>query len=99
MAARSGEVSTFQLGQEPGPFGLGSGLPHDPTAVDRLTLALGFARRPIGLKVINTERVGVVPMGVQRVHQRRPFLDHPDPRMAVAVDPALPIKPSALIQI
>jgi hypothetical protein len=25
-------------------------------------------------------------MGVQRVHQRRPFLDHADPRMAVAVD-------------
>lgn len=28
-------------------------------------------------------------MGVQRVHQRRPFLDHPDPGMAVAVDPTL----------
>ena len=28
-------------------------------------------------------------MSVQRVHQRRPFLDHPDPRMAVAVDPTL----------
>ena len=28
-------------------------------------------------------------MGVQRRHQRRPFLDHPDPRMAVTVDPTL----------
>jgi hypothetical protein len=28
-------------------------------------------------------------MGVQRMHQRGPFLDHPDPGMAVAVDPTL----------
>jgi hypothetical protein len=28
-------------------------------------------------------------MGVQRMDQRRPFLDHSDPRMAVAVDPTL----------
>lgn len=28
-------------------------------------------------------------MGVQRMHQRRPFLDHPDPCMAVTMDPTL----------
>ena len=28
-------------------------------------------------------------MGVQRMHHRRPFLDDPNPRVAVAVDPTL----------
>jgi hypothetical protein len=83
------EISSLQFFQELGPFRLGSGLPHDPAAVDRLTLTLGLTRRPVWQKIIDTERVGVGPMGVQRVHQRRSLLDHPDPRMAVAVDPTL----------
>jgi hypothetical protein len=54
-----------------------------------LTLAIGFARRPVRQEVLDSERLGVGPVGVQRMHHRRPFLDHPDPRMAAAVDPTL----------
>ena len=54
-----------------------------------MTLALGLARRPIRQKVIDTERFGVCPMRVQRMHHRRPLLDHTNPCVAVAVDPPL----------
>ena len=59
QAARNREISAFQFGQELGPLGLGSGLPHDLAAVDRLTLALGLAGRAVRQQVIDTERLGV----------------------------------------
>ena len=40
-------------------------------------------------QVGDAKRFGVGVVGVQRVHQRRPFLDDPHPRMAMAVDPTL----------
>ncbi len=45
QVARSLEISSFQFGQQLGPFGFGSSLPHDCAAVDRLTLARGFLGR------------------------------------------------------
>jgi len=52
-------------------------------------LARRCAGRTVRQQVVDAEwfRVGVV--GVQRVHQRRPFLDDPHSRMAMAVDPTL----------
>ena len=57
--------------------------------MDRLTLARGFAGRTVRQQVVDAERFGVGVVGVQRVHQRRPFLDDPHPRVAMAVDPTL----------
>ena len=45
--ARTGQISTFQLGQQFRSFGLGSGLSHDLASVHCLTLAFGRACRPI----------------------------------------------------
>ena len=45
--ARTSQISAFQLGQQFGSFGLGSGLSHDLASVHRLTLAFGRACRPI----------------------------------------------------
>jgi hypothetical protein len=56
--------------------------------VDRLTLARGCAGGTVRQEVVAAERFGVGVVGVQRVHQRRPFLDDPNTRVAVAVDPA-----------
>ena len=47
QVARSLEISLFQFGQQFGSFGLGSSLPHDCAAVDRLTLARGFRGRSV----------------------------------------------------
>ena len=47
QVARNLEISSFQFGQQLGPFGLGSSLPHDCAAVDRLTLARGFLGRSV----------------------------------------------------
>ena len=87
--ARNRLISSLKLRQQLRPFGLGSSLPHHRAAVDRLTLASGCAGRTIREQVIDPEWFGVDVVGVQRVHQRRPFLDDPNTRVAVAVDPTL----------
>ena len=45
--ARTGSISAFQLSQQFGSFGLGSGFSHDFAPLHRLTLALGHACRTI----------------------------------------------------
>ena len=45
--ARTGSISAFQLDQQFGSFGFGSGLSHDFAAVHRLALAFGHACRTI----------------------------------------------------
>jgi hypothetical protein len=57
--------------------------------VDRLTLARRCAGRTVRQQVVDAERFGVGVVGVQRMHQRRPFLDDSHSRMAMAVDPTL----------
>jgi hypothetical protein len=85
--ARNRLISSLKLRQQLRPFGLGSSFPHHRAAVDRLTLASGCVGRTIREQVIDPEWFGVDVVGVQRVHQRRPFLDDPNTRVAVAVDP------------
>src|SRR5271166_1817100 len=45
--ARTGSISAFQLSQQFGSFGLGSGFSHDFAPLHRLTLAFGHACRTI----------------------------------------------------
>src|SRR5208337_1955150 len=45
--ARTGSISAFQLDQQFGSFGFGSGLSHDFAPVHRLALAFGHACRTI----------------------------------------------------
>ena len=45
--ARTGSISAFQLDQQFGSFGFGSGLSHDFAPVYRLALAFGHACRTI----------------------------------------------------
>src|SRR5271157_2120585 len=45
--ARTGSISAFQLGQQFGSFGLGSGFSHDFAPLHRLTLVFGHACRTI----------------------------------------------------
>ena len=57
--------------------------------MDRLTLTSRCAGRTVRQQVVDAEQFGVGVVGVQRVHQSRPFLDNPHSRMAMAVDPTL----------
>ena len=57
--------------------------------MDRLTLARRCAGPTVRQQVVDAEQFGVGVVGVQRVHQSRPFLDYPHSRMAMAVDPTL----------
>jgi hypothetical protein len=82
-------VSTLQVGQQEDAFLLGSRLPHDRAAVDRLSLTGGFAGRAIGQEIRARERSGMRPVGIQRVHQRRTFLNDPHPGVAMAMNPPL----------
>src|SRR4051794_8111865 len=64
------------------------------TLNSRVKLRLGFAIADlltVSLRSYRSARHswGSPVVGVQRVHQRRPFLDDPHPRMAMAVDPTL----------
>ena len=54
-----------------------------------MTLALRCSGRTVRQQVVDAERFGVAVVGVQRVHQCRPFLDDPHARVAMAVDPTL----------
>src|SRR5262249_46664621 len=87
--ARKREISAFQVRQELGAFGRGSGLPHDLAPVNRLTLTLGLTCGMIRPQILDAERSRVGGMSIQGQQQRRSFLDDPNPRMARAVDPTL----------
>jgi len=57
--------------------------------VDRLSLARRCAGRTVRQQVGDDEWFGVGVVGVQCMDQRRPFLNDPHSRMAMAVDPTL----------
>lgn len=71
--------------------------------MDRLTLALGFACRPVRQQVLNGERLRVSDVSVQCMHHRWSFLDDPYPCVTMAMDPTLvPLRqaePALQIQI
>ena len=59
------------------------------TTPDRPTRARRCAGPTVRQQVVDAERFGVGVVGVQCMHQRRPFLDDPYPGVAVAVDSTL----------
>jgi hypothetical protein len=77
--ARKREISAFQVRQELGAFGRGSGLPHDLAPVNRLALTLGLTCAMIRQQILDEERSRVGGMGIQGQQQRRSFLDDPNP--------------------
>jgi hypothetical protein len=89
QAARNRLIPSFQLGQQLWSLGPGSSLPHDLAPADRLALALRLSGRPVRQQVLNIKRPGVGVVGIQRMNQRRSFLDDPHPDMSMAVDPTL----------
>ena len=82
-------MAPFQFGQEDWSLLLGSCLPHDLAAVQRLTLARRFSGRAIRQQILHSEPSRVRDVCVQRMHHRRPFLNDPNPRMAVTVESPL----------
>ncbi len=79
----------LQIGQQVDALLLGSRLPHDLAAVNRLALTVGFAGRAVGQEIRCRERSRMRPVGIQRMHQCRTFLNDPHPGVAMAVDPPL----------
>jgi len=57
--------------------------------MDRLSLTVGFAGRVVGQEIRARERSGMRPVGIQRVHQRRTFLNDPHPGVAMTMNPPL----------
>src|SRR5262249_21180774 len=82
-------ITPLQVGQEQRPFLRGSRLPHDLPSVPRLVLARRLAGGPIREPILrrNGSRVGAV--RIQGMNQRRSPLNHPNPPVAVAVNPPL----------
>jgi len=67
----------------------GSRFAHDRAAFEGLLLARRHTAMAVGLKVIARKRAIVVPVRVERQHQRRTLLHDPHARMATAMSPAL----------
>ncbi len=82
-------ITPLQVGQEQRPVLRGARLPHDLPPVHCLLLAGWLPGGPIRQQVRPSERFRVRDMRIQRMHQRRPLLNDPNPRMAVAVNPPL----------
>src|SRR3954453_18982432 len=89
LKSRRFPITPLQFGQEQRPVLLGACPPHDRAPVPRLGLARRLAGGPIRQQVVHSERTGMRRVGVQRQHQRRPFQDQANPRMAMTVDPPL----------
>jgi len=70
-------------------FLLGSRFAHDLTAFERLLLPRQHGAMAVGLKVIDRKRAIMVPVRVERQHQRRTWRHDPHARMAMAMSPAL----------
>ena len=81
----------------------GSRFAHDLTAFEGLLLARQHAAMAVGLKVIDRKRAIMVPVRVERQHQRWPLLPEPHARMATAMEPTLvtfgPLEPTFQISI
>src|SRR5512142_1185789 len=82
-------IPSFQLGQEHRSLLLRSCLPHDLAAIQGLTLTNRCSGRAIRQQILHGERSGVCRVRIEGVHQCRPFLDDPDPGVAMTVDPSL----------
>ena len=67
----------------------GSSFAHDLAAFEGLLLARRHTARAVGLKVIDRKRASMVPVRVERQHQRRTLLHDPHASMATAMYPAL----------
>src|SRR5262249_61135760 len=78
-----------RVGQGPGQVVRRPPLPHDPPAVPGLPLAGWLSGRPIRQQVVHRKGSWVRHVRIQRVDQRGPFLNDPNPRVAVTVDPPL----------
>jgi hypothetical protein len=81
----------------------GSCFPHDLAAVERLFLARWLSGCAIRRQIVRCERPGMRRVRIQRGDHRRPFLNDPNPRVAMTVDPPLVTlgqpKPSFQIEI
>ena len=68
-------------------FLAGSRFAHDLTALEGLLLARRHAAMAVGLQVIDRQRAIMVPVRVERQHQRWTLLHDPHARMAPAMSP------------
>ena len=66
-----------------------SRLAHDLATFDSLLLARWHTAMTVGLQVIDRKRAIMVPVRVERQHQRRTWRHDPHARMAMAMSPAL----------
>src|ERR1039457_7579588 len=73
LRTRCFAITLLQVSQEQRSLLLGSRLPHDLAAVQRLYLARRLSGRPIRQQVLHAERLGMRGMHVQSMHQRRPL--------------------------